>query len=240
MQPVTIKSQGDRINIILDESTNFATLAEHLRKKISDAKQFFEGASTNIAFAGRKLSGPDTAYLLNIITTEAAMQVTLVEYEEPKLTPPTQPLATNTRRAMVEAVVAEAAGEKEVKPTPVTSAPSSVNYDENNTAYYRGGLRSGQRIKFDGSIVILGDANPGSEVVATGNVIVLGALKGMAHAGSLGDRSCFVSALTLQPIQLRIADLITVVPAQTKGKKGEGLKPQVAYVKDGQVFVGPL
>jgi septum site-determining protein MinC len=221
-QPITIKSQGDRINIMLDNSVDFEVLSENLRKKVSDAKQFFEGASTNIAFKGRELSESETEKLLNVITTETTMKVTLVEAVD---LPPPPPRVTKK------------AALKEPKPVPVS--PSNLSYVQYNTAFYHGGLRSGQSIKFGGSVVILGDVNPGSEVVAEGNVIVLGSLKGMAHAGVSGDVSCFVSALTLQPTQLRIANLITVVPSPPKGKK-EPPKASIAYVKDGQVFIGPL
>jgi len=110
-------------------------------------------------------------------------------------------------------------------------------HTESETAYFRSGLRSGQSIKYHGSIVIMGDVNPGSEVVAEGNVIVLGTLKGMAHAGSKGDHSCFVSALVLQPTQLRIGKLITHIPAPARGEKRQ---PSYAYVKDDQVFVAQI
>jgi septum site-determining protein MinC len=221
-QAITIKSQDDRIDIMLDGEIDFETLSENLRKKVSDAKQFFEGATTNIAFRGRDLSESEKESLLNIITTETTMQITLVEAED---LPPPMPRVVNKPPAKV------------LKAVPVS--PSNISYVQNNTAYYHGGLRSGQSIKFGGSVVVLGDVNPGSEVVAEGNVIILGSLKGMAHAGVLGDASCFVCALALQPTQLRIANLITYVPALPKGKK-EPTKASIAYVKDGQVFIGPL
>jgi len=229
---ITIKSMGDSINIILDERADFETITKDLRKKVSDAKQFFEGASTNVAFKGRKLSETEEQTLLAVITTETTMDVTLVNYEAPVLPPMPTP-----RPAKKEA---------EVKPAPKdepkavkVAEKQAINYIQSNTAYHHGGLRSGQSLKFSGSVVVLGDVNPGSEIVADGNVIVLGALKGMAHAGAAGDTASFVSALALQPIQLRIANIITSVPPPPKGKK-EPPKPSVAYVKDGQVFIGPL
>ena len=225
MPPITIKSQGDRINILMDDSVDFETLKSTLRKKVSDAKQFFEGATTNIAFKGRNLSQKEEELLLEIITTETTMDVTLVEWKEPPLPPPRVPQKTEKPVIM------------EPKPAPIS--PSNISYNESNTAYYQGGLRSGQTIRYDGSVVILGDANPGSEIIAGGNVIVLGSLKGMAHAGALGDTSCFVSALALLPTQLRIANLITYVPPPPKGKKVLP-KASIAYIKDGQVFIGPL
>ena len=226
-QSITIKSQGDIIHILLDSGADFATLSEGLRKKVSDAKGFFEGATANVAFKGRELTKEEETLLLEVITTETTMSVTLVDGE----LPPPPPLQTPRAKKKVEKPTAE--------PPPVAAA-TAASYDTSNTVYHHGGLRSGQSIKFAGSVVVLGDVNPGSEIVAEGNVIVLGALKGLAHAGASGDTSCFVSALVLQPIQLRIANIITSVPPPDKKSKKEPQKAQLAYVKDGQVFIGPL
>ena len=76
------------------------------------------------------------------------------------------------------------------------------------TKVYRGTIRSGQRLEFEGSVVILGDVNGGSEVIAEGNIVVLGNLRGFAHAGAKGNRSAFVAAEAIAPTQLRIADVI--------------------------------
>lgn len=232
---ITIKSMGDSINIMLDENADFDTITRDLRKKVSDAKQFFEGASTNVAFIGRELSKAQEQILLYVITTETTMDVTLVDYEAPVL-----PSMPPQRAAITEpAAPAEKPAPKDEPKAVKTTERQSIGYIASNTAYHHGGLRSGQLLKFNGSVVVLGDANPGSEIVADGNVIVLGALKGMAHAGAGGDTGSFVSALALQPTQLRIANIITYVPSPPKGKK-EPSKPSIAYVKDGQVFVGPM
>ena len=62
------------------------------------------------------------------------------------------------------------------------------------TKFHRGSLRSGQRIEEDGSIVILGDVNSGAEVIASDNIIVLGTLRGLAHAGAKGNRQAIIGA----------------------------------------------
>lgn len=227
-QTITIKSMGDSINIILDENADFETITRDLRKKVSDARQFFEGASANVAFMGRALSKGQEQTLLHIITTETTMDVNLVDYEPPVMPPvPTRPVKEPPKPPPKD----------EPKAVKVVNR-QAISYIQSNTAYHHGGLRSGQQLKFKGSVVVLGDVNPGSEIVADGNVIVLGALKGMAHAGAGGDTKSFVSALAMQPIQLRIANIITSVPPP-KGKK-EPQIPSIAYVKDGQVFIGPM
>jgi septum site-determining protein MinC len=86
-------------------------------------------------------------------------------------------------------------------------------------------------------VVIVGDVNPGSQIVADGNVVVLGALKGLVQAGAIGDDTCYISALELRPTQLRIANTITYIPPEeAAGANG----PARAYIKDGQVFVEQL
>lgn len=91
-------------------------------------------------------------------------------------------------------------------------------------------VRSGSNISYQGHITILGDVNPGAEIVATGNVIVWGRLRGLVHAGAEGDENAIVCALDLSPTQLRIADLIAIPPEQD----GEP-EPEIAFLRDGQV-----
>ena len=96
-------------------------------------------------------------------------------------------------------------------------------------------IRSGQRIKFPTNIVILGDVNPGSEVIAAGDIIVLGKLRGVVHAGAGGLKEAEVVALLLEPTQLRIADLISRPPEQAENKNG--IHPERAFIKDSSIFV---
>jgi septum site-determining protein MinC len=91
-------------------------------------------------------------------------------------------------------------------------------------------LRSGHKVSYPGHIVVLGDVNPGAELIAGGNIIVWGKLRGVVHAGAEGDEGAVVCALDLSPTQLRIADKISVSPPR-KGKP----KPEIACLEDGQV-----
>ena len=105
---------------------------------------------------------------------------------------------------------------------------------EHNTKFYKGNLRNGMSLDFDGSLVILGDVNPGAQVTATGNILILGALKGLAHAGCRGNSEAFVFALHLIPVQLRIGSIITRFP---DGDSKVNRKPEYAYVEDGKIYV---
>ena len=107
----------------------------------------------------------------------------------------------------------------------------------NLTKFHKGSLRNGQKIEFEGSVVVVGDVNPGAEIKAGGNIIVLGQLKGMAHAGCKGDVDAFVTAIFMAPVQLRIADIITRFPEENK----KGPKPpEYAFIQNGQIFVMAL
>lgn len=86
--------------------------------------------------------------------------------------------------------------------------PFSKETEISETRYYRGSLRSGQKIEVEGSIVIFGDVNSGAEVMATENIIVLGTLRGLAHAGARGNMQAIIATNTLDAVQLRIANII--------------------------------
>ena len=76
------------------------------------------------------------------------------------------------------------------------------------TKFHRGSLRSGQKMETEGSLVILGDVNSGAEVMASDNIVVLGALRGLAHAGAKGNKQAIISAGLLDTVQIRIANVI--------------------------------
>ncbi|WP_213973990.1 septum site-determining protein MinC [Tepidanaerobacter acetatoxydans] len=98
-------------------------------------------------------------------------------------------------------------------------------------------VRSGQKITYKGTIVILGDANPGSEIVAAGDILVMGTLRGMAHAGAQGDTTAVVAAFALKPTQLRIAEVISRPP---EDKENLPSFPEIARLKDNAIVIEPL
>ncbi len=108
---------------------------------------------------------------------------------------------------------------------------------EHTAKFHKGNLRNGMSLEYDGSLIILGDVNAGAEVKATGNILILGALKGIAHAGCKGSTEAFVFALNLIPVQLRIGNIITRFP---DGDSKVNRKPEYAYVEDGKIYVSPF
>lgn len=95
-------------------------------------------------------------------------------------------------------------------------------------------VRSGQVLYHEGNIVIIGDVNPGAEIVAGGNIVVMGYMRGLAHAGCKGDEQAVVTAFRLNPTQIRIANHITRPP---DGENEAGTQPEIAYIKDGRVVI---
>lgn len=101
------------------------------------------------------------------------------------------------------------------------------------TKFHRGSLRSGQRIEEERSIVILGDVNSGAEVIAADNIVVLGALRGLAHAGAKGNKEAIIAAGRLDTVQMRIANIV-----KEFDREEEPLRKQVyAYIDDDKIVL---
>jgi septum site-determining protein MinC len=82
-------------------------------------------------------------------------------------------------------------------------------------------LRSGKRVEFPGHVVVMGDVNAGAEIIADGNVIVWGRVRGMIHAGAKGNRSATICALDLSATQLRIANEVSAMLKPQKNPRPE-------------------
>jgi septum site-determining protein MinC len=104
------------------------------------------------------------------------------------------------------------------------------------TLYHAGTVRGGQALHHAGNIVVVGDVNPGAELVATGDIVIFGRLAGVAHAGAQGDESARVYAIDLRPTQLRIATFISADKEPTHRSTG----PLVALVRGGRIALVPI
>jgi septum site-determining protein MinC len=92
--------------------------------------------------------------------------------------------------------------------------------------YMKTTIRSGVAIRHPGTVIIQGDINPGGEIIADGDILIWGSLRGIAHAGANGNLECCIMALRMQPTQLRIADSVARAPSVTP----EIIEPEVAYM----------
>ncbi|MGI6712190.1 MAG: septum site-determining protein MinC [Bacillota bacterium] len=103
-----------------------------------------------------------------------------------------------------------------------------------NTLLIQKTVRSGQSIKHSGNVVILGDVNPGAEIIAGGHIIVMGVVRGIVHAGAFGEEKATVTAFALNPTQIRISGKITRPPDEDYSKTDE---PETARIKDGVIVI---
>lgn len=103
--------------------------------------------------------------------------------------------------------------------------------------FIKGSLRSGQRIEHVGSLVILGDVNSGAEVIASENIVVVGALRGIAHAGAKGNKKSFISAYLIDSPQLRIANVVT---SFDKNDAEVIKKAKIAYINNDTIIIEKL
>ena len=97
------------------------------------------------------------------------------------------------------------------------------NIDTSETKFLRTSLRSGQKIEVEGSIVLIGDVNSGAEIIASDNIIIMGSLRGLAHAGAKGNREAIIAAGAIDTVQIRIADIVKEMD------KSEEEKDELSY-----------
>lgn len=102
-------------------------------------------------------------------------------------------------------------------------------------------LRSGQSITYEGNIVIKGDVNPGAEVTAEGDILVMGRFRGIGHAGARGKEEATIIAFRLQPLQLRIGTKISRAPdGEFNYSVEHPARPEIALVEDGAILIKEL
>ena len=112
---------------------------------------------------------------------------------------------------------------------------SLVTYQKEGDILHKGTVRSGDRISSKGDLVIIGDVNPGAIVSAKKNVYVWGKLLGIALAGEGGNQNASISSLYLNPLQLRISDIVAVGPKE----KPKNYYPEKAILKNKSIIIEP-
>lgn len=203
---VVIKGSKNGITVVLDENIEFKELKRKLAIKFQDSSKFLGDAKAAVSFDGRALTEDEEAQLVEVIKAYSKLDVVCVLNKDEE------------RNKKFEQVI--------------DSKVSENNYS--NAKFYKGNLRSGQSIESDCGVIVLGDVNPGASVISNGNIIVLGALKGTAYAGACGNKDCFVIALDMNPMQIRIADMIARAPDKPKKTKKE---PQIAYLDGSAICI---
>ena len=101
---------------------------------------------------------------------------------------------------------------------------------------HTGIIRSGEKISSNGNLIIIGDVNPGAQILARGNIYVWGKLCGVAFAGTSGDENSFIASLYLNPLQLRINKTVAIGPKE----KPLDHYPEIAILDKGKIVIKPL
>lgn len=130
----------------------------------------------------------------------------------------------------------------EKRPTPKSKTQTPSKTSERSphaphVLFLKQTLRSGQAISHKGHLVIIGDVNPGAEIMAEGDITIWGALRGMAHAGVGGNINAEIRALKFEPIQLRIAHAIARAPDKLKSAALTSSGPETARIINGKIRI---
>ena len=222
---VSFKGVREGLIITLREGEWHQIIAElnaHLARP--KAQSFFRGARVLLETGHRAI---DAAQLEELIALLAQNDMQLISV----------PGERRTQEAFDQI-----RGEAQSKEIPPPALPPFVVVTQDSPLDGLSGLvihrsvRSGQRYHHAGAVIVIGDVNPGAEIVAGSDVIVWGKLRGVVHAGASGDETAIVGALVLTPTQLRIGSRIARAP---DGRRPRHLQAEVARVRDGQIFVEP-
>jgi septum site-determining protein MinC len=205
---VTLRGTRDGVLIQLGEG-EWNALMQELEKQLArpNASAFFHGARVHVETGNRFLQETERAQLER---TLSAHNIHLGE---------TMPTVTASPSAHQERI--------------------DTYTRQNGTTevlMIRRVVRSGQVIHHAGPVVVYGDVNDGSEIIAAGDVLIFGKLRGVVHAGAGGDDQATIGAFALSPPQIRIGNHIARAPEE-KLRKPRG--PEMAAVREGQIVIEP-
>ncbi|MFZ5817188.1 MAG: septum site-determining protein MinC [Bacillota bacterium] len=200
--------------LLLPDEMEFPVLCQRLKERLSQSGRFFAGAGVAAHVGQRSLTETEQATLAQILREAEMTLLKVVEGGDP------------VAEAHAAAKAAEEARRTHALPA-AGLVPSETALVVTKT------LRSGQEVRHQGDVIILGDVNPGAVVIASGHIVVMGALRGVAHAGCTGNTEAIVAAAKLRPTQLRIAHVIGRSPDEDTPQS----VPEVARVKGDLIVV---
>ncbi|HBL11143.1 MAG TPA: septum site-determining protein MinC [Cyanobacteria bacterium UBA11162] len=215
---VRLKPEGERLLLILPpiadipSAVSWSDLWEQLKHRLNGGDRFWQPYSRVHLMAGDQLL--DALKLQAIADALHEVQLQLLR------------VYTSRRQTAVAAAAAGYSVEQQSPTYSLNQTPTQPPQLLAEPLYLQMTVRSGVEIRHPGTIVILGDLNPGGTVVAAGDIFIWGSLRGVAHAGAGGNRSCRIMALKMEPTQLRIADAVARAPETPPTH----FHPEVAYV----------
>ncbi len=218
---IAIKGHKDGLLISLSPTENWQSVADQLASRIDDRADFFAGAAITVELGARPVPKYELSSLKALLERRG-LSLSLVLSDS----------ATTRESALALDLKTDA----NIR-TKATEKQETLPVDPEETGtrgvLLRRTLRSGRTVHSEGHVVVFGDVNPGAQVIAAGDIIVWGKLRGTAHAGADGDESAIVCALDMSPSQLRIAGYIATSPAD----KRKHVEPETALIRDNQIVV---
>jgi septum site-determining protein MinC len=229
---IAVKGWRNGLLLVLPAEGPWTEVISGLEEKLEEAKTktFWQGAQTTLDLGDRPVSEPELDALIGRLKGDYG----LVPMAIVAVDAPTRDGASKLGLTSHDKLPAPEKPEKADK----TEKVEAPQFPPNNALYLRQTVRSGQRLQHDGHLVISGDVNAGAEVVAAGDIVVFGTLRGVAHAGSTGDEGARIIATNLRPTQIRIASLIARSP--DAGAPPLSKSPEIACIKDGEIHISPL
>jgi septum site-determining protein MinC len=218
---VTIKGINDGLHITLDADQEWNVVTAELASRIDQQVAFYAGAKVTLDVGERPVP-KDQLSGVKALLERRGLSLACVQSDSK-----TSLDAATTLDIRTIALTAVAANDQD------GSTPYNSEEDGTPGVMIRRTLRSGRTVHSRGHVVVYGDVNAGAEVVAGGDVIVWGRLRGNVHAGANGDIDAMICALDMMPTQIRIGNLISTSPPDKRHKP----KPEVAFVRDGQIVV---
>ena len=220
---IAIKGTRNGLRLTLEPETPFKELLRALADRLAESPAFFRGASITVDTSQRTLRSNErmqledllALYQMSIIPLEA-----VIEKRKEVVKVVTQPLSDSVR-------------EETMTQQGTTDYVQRDPRESEDTLFLRRTVRSGQAIHHHSNVIVLGDVNPGAEIIAGGDIIVWGVLRGMVHAGYPNNENALVCSLQLSPVQLRIAHLLSRPP---EGFEAQQL-PEVASIRQEQIVV---
>ena len=217
---ISIKGIRHGLLVTLNEG-GWKTLLTELQRRLKASPSFFKGGRGSLDVGGLSLVEDDLRTVRDLLIQHDVILHAVVSTN-----------AKTETSAQALGLIIELGLDRRPPPEPSLD-PAEPSLSE--AVLWQRTLRSGQSIRHPGHVVVIGDVNPGAEIVAGGHVLVWGRLRGTVHAGATGDEKVLVCALDMSPTQLRIAGHITRSPEERRRTP----TPEIAVVRDGQIVVMP-
>ncbi|MCD4713314.1 MAG: septum site-determining protein MinC [Clostridiales bacterium] len=219
--PAEFKGKLNGLYLNVDTNESYTRIMSHLKKILEESGAFYKGSKI-IGLTGQKFTYKQKAEIEELLFNQYGIEVESLEEEigEIRKTPEPEPIQ-----------IPEPVNE----PPPVVDKPVIEQSKLSDTKFVFGTLRSGKSVHYPGNVILIGDINPGAEIIAEGNIVVMGRILGFVHAGSAGLESAVIVANLLKPTQIRIAKLISVPPSDDHSE--HTLSPEIASVSKGIIKI---